>query len=259
MEITTTPTLLAGAATQTGPRSADQATEASTGGSQRSALSGLGGETSGATAAAPSAAADFDTFLRLLTAQLRNQDPLQPIDSTEFVAQLASFSTVEQLIGTNDRLDALIADQQAGGAADLVDWIGREVASFDGRFRATGEPRSFTVPGLPGADQVQAVVLRADGLERARIDLPVAGTGRASWDGLDAEGNAILGEDLAIELVYFSDGAEIGRQAAGVLGEVAGLRAGSFGPELLLADGTVLRPEEVSQVGGILTPDSPEA
>ena len=59
--------------------------------------------------AARSAAADFDSFLNLLTAQLRNQDPLQPIDSTQFVAQLASFSTVEQLIGTNERLDALAA------------------------------------------------------------------------------------------------------------------------------------------------------
>jgi flagellar basal-body rod modification protein FlgD len=54
--------------------------------------------------------ADFQSFLRLLTAQLRNQDPLSPLDSTQFVAQLASFSTVEQLASANTRLDK-IADR----------------------------------------------------------------------------------------------------------------------------------------------------
>jgi flagellar basal-body rod modification protein FlgD len=51
---------------------------------------------------------DYDMFLRLMTAQLKNQDPLQPLDGTEFVAQLAQFSGVEQQIKTNERLDSLL-------------------------------------------------------------------------------------------------------------------------------------------------------
>ena len=51
---------------------------------------------------------DYDMFLRLMTAQLKNQDPLQPLDGTEFVAQLAQFSGVEQQIKTNERLDFLL-------------------------------------------------------------------------------------------------------------------------------------------------------
>ncbi len=50
---------------------------------------------------------DFQTFLKLLTAQMRNQDPLEPLDATQFVAQLASFSSVEQQIETNAKLDIM--------------------------------------------------------------------------------------------------------------------------------------------------------
>ena len=57
-------------------------------------------------------AGDFETFLKLLTAQLRNQDPLQPMDSTEFVAQLASFSAVEQQVRANDRLACCVGFEQ---------------------------------------------------------------------------------------------------------------------------------------------------
>ncbi|MEM8760161.1 MAG: flagellar hook capping FlgD N-terminal domain-containing protein, partial [Pseudomonadota bacterium] len=105
------------------------------------------------------AASDFESFLTLLTAQLRNQDPLQPIDSTEFVAQLASFSTVEQLIGTNERLDTLSQDLAAGDLAALAGWIGQEAATTDGRFTATGEAVDFDVPLVEGATAVRAEVV----------------------------------------------------------------------------------------------------
>ncbi len=54
------------------------------------------------------AGTDFQTFLTLLTTQLRNQDPLKPMDSTQFVAQLASFSAVEQQVRTNEKLAEII-------------------------------------------------------------------------------------------------------------------------------------------------------
>lgn len=86
--------------------------------------------TAAAAAAAPKetaftkAASDFDTFLALLTAQLRNQDPTQPADSTELVAQLAAFSSVEQQIQTNNKLDGLLSAFAATGHSSLVGkWI----------------------------------------------------------------------------------------------------------------------------------------
>ena len=74
---------------------------------------------------ANAASADLESFLTLLTAQLRNQDPLSPLDSTEFIAQLASFSSVEQQIGTNSRLDQIVDQAVNGDIASFANWIGK--------------------------------------------------------------------------------------------------------------------------------------
>lgn len=72
---------------------------------------------------------DYDAFLQLLVAELKNQDPTKPMDSAAYMAQLASFSNVEQATKTNTKLDALIA-AQALSQADAV--IGRTITSADG-------------------------------------------------------------------------------------------------------------------------------
>ena len=97
------------------------------------------------TTAAASATVDYDAFLRLLTAQLQNQDPTNPADSTEYMAQLASFSNVEQAIQTNQKLDALLASQ---GLAQADGVIGRTVVSADGLTSGTVAAVRITDTGL---------------------------------------------------------------------------------------------------------------
>jgi flagellar basal-body rod modification protein FlgD len=72
---------------------------------------------------------NYDSFLKLLTAQMKFQDPTKPMDSTQFVAQLASFSNVEQGIKMNSKLDALITSMALNQADGL---IGKVVTSPDG-------------------------------------------------------------------------------------------------------------------------------
>lgn len=79
---------------------------------------------------ANAAALDYTAFLRLLVAQIEYQDPLQPIDSTEYVAQLATFSQVEQSLQTNKKLDSLLIDTRFAAAEAL---IGQTVTSPDGK------------------------------------------------------------------------------------------------------------------------------
>jgi len=74
-----------------------------------------------------SAASDFDTFLQLLTAQLENQDPLNPLESTDFVAQLASFSAVEQQILTNSNLSEIMSSLSVTRTSEAAQWLGKEV------------------------------------------------------------------------------------------------------------------------------------
>lgn len=71
----------------------------------------------------------YDNFLKLLMTQLRNQDPTDPMKSTDYMAQLATFSQVEQTVKSNDKLDALLASFSLSQADNV---IGRTVTSADG-------------------------------------------------------------------------------------------------------------------------------
>ncbi|MGI9463639.1 MAG: flagellar hook assembly protein FlgD [Aestuariivirgaceae bacterium] len=104
-----------------------------------------------ATAAVPAqsssssaAALDYDNFLQLLVTQMQNQDPLNPMDSTEYTAQLAQFSNVEQSIQTNQKLDSLMASFALGQADSL---IGRTVTSADGTVSGEVEAVNITSSG----------------------------------------------------------------------------------------------------------------
>ena len=77
---------------------------------------------------------DYDAFLQLMIAQLQNQDPLNPMDSAEYTAQLAQFSLVEQSIQTNQKLDSLLSSMSLSQAESL---IGRTVTSPDGSISGT--------------------------------------------------------------------------------------------------------------------------
>lgn len=110
------------------------------------------------TAAATGAKAnvDYNSFLKLLVAELKNQDPTKPMDSTEYIAQLATFSNVEQGIQTNSKLDDLISMghlQQAGSI------IGRTLTTPDKSVTGTiNEVRVFDdgiVAVLDSGEQVQ--------------------------------------------------------------------------------------------------------
>ena len=81
--------------------------------------------------AEPTSAAslDYNAFLRLLIAQMQNQDPLNPMEGTEYTAQLAQFSSVEQSIQTNQKLDSLMTSFSLSQAESM---IGRTLTTADG-------------------------------------------------------------------------------------------------------------------------------
>lgn len=131
---------------------------------------------------------DFETFLQMLTTQARYQDPLEPIDSSEYSAQLAQFSMVEQQVKSNELLEALAGRIGSGSIGELAGWIGMEArttapAMFD------GDPITVTPPQVTGADEAYLVVYNEAGdlVQRqtiAELGKPV------QWDGLDDSGTA---------------------------------------------------------------------
>ena len=86
-------------------------------------------QTASSTKSATSNTLDYNNFLQLLVAQLKNQDPTNPSDPTAFVSQLASFSSVEQQVNTNSKLDALLTQTELSQGASI---IGRTMTSADG-------------------------------------------------------------------------------------------------------------------------------
>lgn len=97
---------------------------------------------------------DYDTFLQLLIAEMQNQDPLKPMDSSEYVAQLASFSNVEQTIVTNNKLDELFAATMISQAGSV---IGKTITSAEGDVTGVVESVRFVTGG--------AIAILEDGRE----------------------------------------------------------------------------------------------
>jgi len=94
-----------------------------------SATSTTATSSSKASSAAASASLDYDAFLQLLIAQMQNQDPTDPLDASEQISQLATFSQVEQSIQTNTNLESLIAQSSLSNASS---YIGKTITSADG-------------------------------------------------------------------------------------------------------------------------------
>ena len=139
-----------------------------------------------ADAPASALTSDFETFLNLLTAQLKNQDPLNPMESTEFVAQIAQFSSVEQQVKTNDALTRIEASLNGGGG--LTQWLGAEVEAA-AALRFDGSPVSLRYDADPEAAQATLSVVDEDG---ALVSLSAIqpGQSRIEWDGKRSNGDA---------------------------------------------------------------------
>ena len=91
------------------------------------------------------ASVDYQSFLKLLIAQMKNQDPTQPMDSTQYVAQLAPFSQVEQSVQMNTKLDSML-QSSALAQADAI--IGHTITSADGKTTGTVSEVKLTASGL---------------------------------------------------------------------------------------------------------------
>ena len=110
---------------------------------------------------------DFDTFLKLLTAQIRNQDPLEPADATAYTAQLATFSNVEQAVQTNTLLSEMIGKLDSQQATSAAGYIGMEVRHSGAVGHTGGQTALYTaVNGV--ADRAELVVTDMRGREVAR-------------------------------------------------------------------------------------------
>ncbi len=187
---------------------------------------------------------DYDTFLKMMTAQVRNQDPLDPMSSDDFAAQLATFSGVEQQVKTNDLLAALGAQMGAMGMSQYASWIGLEAraavpAHFD------GSPVSISPNPAAGADSAVLVVLDAQGNEVQRQDFTPS-TDDIEWAGVDDDGNPFDSGFYTFEIESYSGEDLLVVNYAEIYTEIVEAKSQNGVTVLVLEGGSEIRASEVS-------------
>ncbi|MBB3994195.1 flagellar basal-body rod modification protein FlgD [Sulfitobacter undariae] len=132
---------------------------------------------------------DFETFIKMLTTQAKYQDPLEPLDSSEYAAQLAQFSMVEQQVLSNDLLTALTNQLGSSTMGQMAGWIGME-----GRTTAPvlfdGAPLTLLPEPPIGAQKMELVVYNDQGNEVDRGALPVS-SDPVLWAGVQQNGTPL--------------------------------------------------------------------
>ncbi|MBV0913438.1 flagellar hook capping FlgD N-terminal domain-containing protein [Anianabacter salinae] len=194
-------------------------------------------------AASPAITSDFDTFLKMLTVQMQNQDPLNPIQSEDFAVQLATFSGVEQQVRTNDLLAAMQTGLGGAGVAGYADWIGRE-ARVEGTVQLNGTPVTLEADP-PAATSRSVLVAQLDGRDVARIELGRI-DGPFEWSGTDATGGALLPGEYQISVEHYAGDALLNTAPVASYLRIAEARSGTNGVTLVTDSGLSLAPSTIT-------------
>lgn len=200
---------------------------------------------------APAIESDYLTFLNMLTVQMRNQDPLDPMSASDFAVQLATFSGVEQQVQTNRLLEALIS---RAGLGEMGSWVGMQVGT-PGEAWFDGQPVNL-VPAIPQtADSAMLVVRDAMGGVVDRRDLPID-TGHFVWDGQNSDGQT-LPEGHYLFTVESRRGDEINDPSpVTAYQRVEEVRLHNGEVLLVLPGGLMMRTEDVLGLRAPPTPDT---
>ncbi len=196
-------------------------------------------------------------FLRLFVAQLQHQNPLSPLEPNELTAQLAQFSSLEQLTGINQRLDNLADVSQKSTDSGLLGLIGRAV-TFDGRRLGLADGESVPVDyTLAEGAAVTATVRNAEGELVRQIELGTQGVGpqRFAFDGKNDRGIALPDGVYTLELKALAPGAKTPKTLELTTRALVDGVDLTVEPPVLLAGGVRLTLDQVRQVNAAPTDD----
>ena len=193
-----------------------------------------------------SGSTDYQTFLTMLTTQLKNQDPTSPMESTDFAVQLATFSGVEQQTLTNQYLETIGGKMDAMTLSDLSSWLGAQ-AKVAAPVTVDGSPVTLYPQFDARADGAVLVVKDAAGNTVAREEIdPTANS--LEWSPKDATGAALPSGRYALSVENYSGETAISLSAVQHYAEVAEAKIGTKGTVLVLKDGTEVAASDVTSL-----------
>lgn len=211
-------------------------------------ISAAAAQTAGATTAAngkkDSAAElsqNYELFLKLLTTQIQNQDPLNPQDPSQFTQQLVQFSQVEQSIATNKNLENVISSINRGQPSQAIGYMGRTVETVSEQIPLQDGRADLAMTFDATTSSAELQVLDSSGKVVRTLPLSnKAGTQAVSWDGKDSSGKQL--EDGTYDARLVAQGKD-GKAIGGVMrvaGRVTGVDLTTENPYLMLGDMPVL-------------------
>lgn len=181
--------------------------------------------TKASTTDANKASLDYNSFLQLLIAQMKNQDPTDPMDASEQVSQLATFSQVEQAIKTNTHLENLISQTSMNSAAS---YIGKTITSADGSTSGVIASVKVTSDGVVATTTAGKKITIGEGVTIRDATLSAL-----------TEASALIGTTLT-----GTDGKALTDSSGNTLGAVAGVSVTDDGSYAMTTDGSIV---ELSQ------------
>lgn len=206
---------------------------------QQQAAGSVADSTASSTDATKSLTQDYNTFITLLTTQLQNQDPLQPMDSSQFTQQLVQFSSVEQQIKANTNLTQLISLQQANAGVTMLGFIGKEVEVNSNKlvYQGNGDPTSFSYNLSNVSSDTTVTIKNSQGQVVRNVDASGAiGKHELIWDGKDSGGIVQPAGTYTVSVTATaSDGSAL-TPTVDTFGVVTGVEATSSGAVLAVGD-----------------------
>ncbi|MAY80171.1 MAG: hypothetical protein CL930_05220 [Deltaproteobacteria bacterium] len=199
-----------------------------------------------------------DAFLKLLVAQMKHQDPLNPQANEEFIAQLAQFTSLEQLMGVNSSLNDLYAATTSMNNASMTQLLGRDVTAFSDVVPYDGEGAQEIYWNAPAeCDRMSVTITDADGkmVARQEFDHMNSGEGSWTWDGTDVHGVQVPEGQYNVTITAFDSNGqplEVRSLIKGMVNEMS-YKTGSPVPYVdgvEITIGEILRVEVVEDEGG---------
>jgi flagellar basal-body rod modification protein FlgD len=189
-----------------------------------------------------SSALGENSFLQLLTAQLQNQDPLDPTSDSDFVGELAQFSSVEQLTSANTTLQQLVVGQASTNQTADAALVGKSVLYDTNSVSITqGQPTNLYADFGAQATQVTATITNSAGqvVNTVALGPQAAGQATMQWTPVDSQGNALPSGTYTVQITA-TDGSgnpvTVTQEAESL---VTGIAFQNSYPELVVSTGDI--------------------